>query len=432
MGNIIRKWWVLALLTGIAAVVLLWSVVSFFLTPKAALTAALQDSITDLTCRFQNSPMQIIMKGYDTKGQNTVRLDMTSSDKLLGEVSYDMLLQADWKNNQFTASGTIATANQSLNLSAYLNKDFAALTSEELLEGGYYGITFETFSEDLRSIPLLTFFLPGETLHSWESYVSKLETWANRSFSAPEIPQISQEQWKMLTLGILALKCDISEADITLEDETLNCQKLTYSASGAQVADILTQVFNIPATNGGTVCASFYLFEKSLVKIEFDGAAEESEVSYRLSLGKDAQTDPLSLIAIKKQNGIAEQFSISLSARQTDGDKVQETVCIQDAPLTYVWSRTSGKTELFFPGKNQINLVLKEADNGFFITTSDFAQFLDLDSQKSYACTMNVSKGCNIAVPEYKNLDTWSFQDLLTLLSGIGSVLGISFNTMAQ
>jgi len=246
LGNKIRKWWILALAVGIAAVVLLWSAVSTYFGPKAALTAALRDSMADLTYRFQNSPMQILIKGYDPQGQNTVQLDMTSSDKLLGEVSYDMLLQTDWKNNQFTASGTIAAANQSLNLSAYLNKEFAALTSDELLEGGYYGITFETFSEDLRSIPLLTFFLPEETLHSWESSVSKLEAWSNRSFTVLEIPQISQEQMKMITLGILALKCGISEAEITLGDETLKCQQLTYSASGSQVADILTQVLNVP------------------------------------------------------------------------------------------------------------------------------------------------------------------------------------------
>lgn len=432
LGNKIKKWWVLALLIGIAAVVLLWGVVSFYLTPKAALTAALRDSMADLTYRFQNSPMEVLIKAYDPQGQNTVQLDLTSSDELLGEVSYDMLLQADWKSNQFAASGTIATANQSLNLSAYLNKEFAALTSDELLEGGYYGITFDTFSDDLRSIPLLTFFLPEETLHSWESSVKKLEAFSNRSFTVPEIPQISQEQMKMITLGILALKCDISEAEITLGGETLNCQKLTYSASGAQVADILTQVLNVPTTNEGNVSASFYLFEKSLAKIEFTGTSAENEASYSLTLGKDAQTGPLSLIVMEKKNGLTNQFSISLSARQTDADRIQETLCIQDAPLTYVWNSTNGNTELFLPGKKQINLVLREGDSGFYIQTNDFAQLFDLDSQKSYACTVHVSKGSSIAVPEYKNLDTWSFQDLLTLLSGIGSVLGISFNTIAQ
>ena len=432
MGNKIRKWWVFALLIGITAVGLIWSAVSAYFTPKAALMAALQDSMADLTCRFQNSPMQILIKGYDTQGQNTVQLDMTSSDKLLGEVSYDMLVQTDWKNNLFTASGTIATANQSLNLSACLNKEFAALTSDELLEGGYYGITFETFSQDLRSIPLLTFFLPEETLHSWESYVSKLEAWANRSFTIPEIPEVSQEQIKMITLGILALKCDISEAEVILGDETLKCQKLTYSASGSQVADILTQVLNVPSSDEGNVSATFYLLEKSLVKIEFNGTSGENQAFYTLTLGTNAQSDPLSLIVMEKRNGVANQFSVSLSARQADGDKIQETICIQDTPLTYVWNSANGNTELFLPGKKQISLVLKEMDNGFYMQANDFAQLFDLDSQKSYACTMHVSKGSNIAIPEYKNLDTWSFQDLLTLLSGIGSVLGIPFNTMAQ
>lgn len=435
MGNKLKKKQiliVLLLLIGAIAAILLWNSVTMYLTPKAVLTSALRDSLADLEYRFQNSPMQTLMKGYDAQGQNTVQLDLHTSDNLLGDVSYDMMLQTDWNKNQITAQGTVATASQSLNLSAYLDKDFAALTSEELLEGGYYGITFDTFSEDLRSIPLLTFFLPEETLQSWETSVNKLEAWMNRSVAFPEIPQISQQQLQMITLGILTLKCDISEAEVMLEDESLHCHRLTYAASGEQVSDILSQVLNAPPSDNGSISATFYLLDESLVKVELNGVSGENQINCVITLGKDPKTDALSLAVIQKQGEISKQFSASVSARKIADKGIQEAVCIQDTSFTYIWDNTNGYTELFLPGKEQIDLILKEDDNGFCVQTKDFAPLFGFNSQKSYDCTMHISKGSQISQPEYKNLNTWSFQDLLTLISGIGSVLGISFETITQ
>lgn len=435
MGNKLKKkriLIVLLLLIGAIAAILLWNSVTMYLTPKAVLTSALRDSLEDLEYRFQNSPAQALMKGYDVQGQNTVQLDLRVSDTLLGDVSYDMLLQIDWKKNRITAQGAVETASQSLNLSAYLDKDFAALTSEELLEGGYYGITFDTFSEDLRSIPLLTFFLPEETLQSWEASVNKLEAWMNRSVAFPEIPQISQQQLQMITLGILALKCDISEAEVMLENESLHCYQLTYAASGEQVSDILSQILNTPSSDKGSISATFYLFGDSLVKVELNGVSGEDQVNCVLTLGKDPKMDALSLAVVQKQGEISKQFSASVSARQIGDTGIQEAVCIQDTSFTYIWNNTNGYTELFLPGKEQIDLILKEEDKGFCVQTKDFAPLFGFDSQKAYDCTMHISKGSQITQPEYKNLNTWSFQDLLTLIGGIGSVLGISFETITQ
>ena len=38
---------------------------------------------------------------------------------------------------------------------------------------------------------------------------------------------------------------------------------------------------------------------------------------------------------------------------------------------------------------------------------------------------MTIRKGSEISIPEYKNLDQWSLDDLKVLLGGIGSLIGI-------
>ena len=51
-------------------------------------------------------------------------------------VQYDMLVLTDLTSNQILADCTIRIDGKALNLSAYLDNEFAAITSEDLFKGG--------------------------------------------------------------------------------------------------------------------------------------------------------------------------------------------------------------------------------------------------------------------------------------------------------
>jgi hypothetical protein len=51
--------------------------------------------------------------------------------------------------------------------------------------------------------------------------------------------------------------------------------------------------------------------------------------------------------------------------------------------------------------------------------------FLEQEKVKPAICTLTVSPGGAMTVPEYRNLDQWSWEDLLALIAGFGGLLGL-------
>ena len=101
-------------------------------------------------------------------------MNLSVEDNLLGKMEFDFQLKTDFSTNQIQAAGTIEGKEISFDTSVYLNKSFAAVSSQSLLQGGYYGITYATFSQDLRQIPFSTFLIPKETIAGWEKQVGDL------------------------------------------------------------------------------------------------------------------------------------------------------------------------------------------------------------------------------------------------------------------
>lgn len=417
-----RKKWFLLLIPVIlllaAAAFLFWN---RMIAPKAALSAAIPDALTKLEKRWEESPIRILAAGYDENGKNTTMLSLTVSDG----VQYDMQVQTDLNTNQIFAEGAVIMEGSTLNVSAYLDRNFAAITSQDLLGGGYYGITYDTFSSDVRSFPMLSRLIPSATLGKWDSSVAKLQAYMNRSRQLPKLPDIRQEDIRLLMLGVLALKSDISREEITVDGESRECCRIDYKASGEQVGSLLGSLLDSGDLSHGEITASFYLYEKTLVSAHCVGKAGEDWIILDLKLGLDASESEVSFAVEKQENGEGSAFSFKVSPRRADGSH-EETIVLGYQVIAYNWDPDNGDMLLHLPEKEPIALNLTPADEGFCIRTKDFAVLMGIDSKKDFDSTMTVSKGAAITVPDYKNLDEWSFGDLLVLLGGIGSLLGLT------
>ena len=77
-------------------------------------------------------------------------------------------------------------------------------------------------------------------------------------------------------------------------------------------------------------------------------------------------------------------------------------------------------------------MKLMPAENGFSVQTEDSGALLHLltgtHAFQHSSCTMTVSRGSAFETPDYKNFTNCSLEDLLTLLSGIGSLIGINLS----
>ena len=414
-----KKKWLLLLIPAVLllAAALVWFL---YLSPRMALSNAAGDALSMLEQRLAESPVPILAKGYDENGRNTTSLKLTVSDG----VQYDMQVQTDLTANQVLADGTIQVDGKALNLSAYLDKDFAAITSEDLLKGGYYGITYDTFSSDVRSFPLLSRLIPSTTLSKMDSSVEKLQVYMNRTRLIPQLPDVQQEEdIHKLVLGLLVLKSDVHKEMLTVDSQSVECLRFDYSATGEQAGTLLGYLMDTGGLSQGDINASFYLYDKTLVAVRCDGRAGENRAALRLDLGLDAAQGNVSIAVEKLENGEKSAFSYKIGAREADGAHT-EVIAFGTQSISYDWHPQTGDMVLTLPEKSPISLNLTQAQDGFQIQTKDFAALIGINSQKGFYSTMIVRKGAAITPPNYKNLDEWSLDDLLILLGSIGGLLG--------
>lgn len=434
-----RKWWLIlipVLLIAVPLVVLFWDSIVIHVAPQTVLAASVAKATAQLEERFRDSPLLLVTKVLNREGQYSATLEGSAVNAYVGEIGYDMNAQADLAAHQIFAEGTLHFSERDLDLSVYLDRNFMAISSQNLLQNNFYGITYDTFSSDIRSYSLLKLLVPEATMQQWEESVADIQSKMNRTYQAPELSEVDTGK---LLVGLLALKCQVSSEPVVLNGQQVSCYQVTCGASGAEVLDILDCLMDTAGAESGQITASFYLYRNALVKAVVNGSAGENRVQYSLMLGEDPGTGPLTLEGQQVRSGQQSSFTASVNTRH-DGSRYSETWETeriadgekQAAVVSYGWDSATGDMTLTKNNGTPVSLNLTGTENGLRLASDDFAALLNLFSaeekdpaaRKSASCVMTVTKGASVATPAYKNLDQWSMEDLITLLSGIGSLIG--------
>ena len=418
------KWWIIPIALILAVSIgcaMFWATIKIYLAPKTVLAAALTDTYSALEERFHNSPVLMIAQTLDVQNGNHMAMELTGDNKLLGTVQYDMDIQARWHPRQFAAQGQVITQEKTMDLSMYLDRDFAAFSSTGMLGGKFYGLTYNTFSQDIRSNQLLSLMISDATLREWEAQIRQLQNFMQESYPLPEF---SGEDFKYILMGIQALRADVDREWMETENGKEQFYVISFETTGKTIRsglNLLDTALPVTIDPEEEIAFSFWLKEESLARIQLE--ADEREVA--LSFGQDAATDDL-FLRYEDQAGIQ---TIRIQTRQ-DASVYQETVeltGIKNAAYSYSWDFAHGN---FHATQNQegeehtISGILTSAENGFHLETEDFEAMMHLllgtkDSGNN-PCTVMVTKGAEITTPEYQNFNTWSIEDLITIFTGIG------------
>ncbi len=436
-----HRWWLLGILVALLLgffVFTFWDAILIRVAPKMVLTTALNDLFFQMEQRFQDDPLLIVAGSLEPEGKYTIDVDLETEKELLGPVTYDMTLQTNGTAHQLCAEGNVSTSSKTLDFSLYLDSDFMAVSSVDLVGGICYGITYDTFAADIRQIPLLNFLINDSLLQKWESSVQEIQENMGRPYALPGLPETSPEDMRKTLMGIAVLPCKAQKCAISLSDITVTGYKLDFSVSGQQIKQILSGMTDGTDIGEGTAVVSFYLYENSVVKIGLLYEAEGSSLQYRLDLGQNPLENLLSLQGTQRKNGEDNKLAITV-ATQNEENQYTETWNIQkgnDDPLfiAFAWNPLSGDMTLKTSVAAQPCLLnLSETENGFRMTTDDLLSLVyalspngqTTQKDEMVSCVMNVSRGSEIVTPAYKNLDQWSTEDFLVLLNGVGSLLGI-------
>lgn len=423
------KWWMIPLgflSVILVASVLLWPTLRIYLAPKTVLTAALTDTCAELELRFAGSPLILLGSTLDLESGNTIDMSLDTSNDLLGSVRYDMAVQVQWKPRRILARGQASAQRKNIDLSVYLDGDFAALSSAGILQENYYGLTFDTFAEDISSNKLISFAFDDATLNQWTDQIRDLEAFMEDSW---EFPSVSMENIHNILMGIFALKAQVDREDIMLSGVKQTCYVISFETNGAQIAaglDYLNTELPISLRADDEVDIYFWMVDDSVVKID----VSSDDMDLELYLGKD----PLDDITLQYINADG-PMTVTVST-QPDDENYQETIQIigtESTTVSYNWNLTTGDLALTFNRAGEVRSAdfnLSPTENGFRVITEDFESLMHVllgikDSADSH-CVMTVSGGSEFGTPEYKNFSEWSLEDLVTLLSGVGGLFGLN------
>jgi len=417
--------------------------------PKVVLSRALEEAFSALSFRFSGSPMPVLMQALDFQGRQNVDFHLDTSSDLAGIIRYDMDIRTQGNPARLDASGSVTTGGRKLDLSLFVNDSFAAVSSQELVEGKYYGITYDTFSQDIRSNAMLTYLIGGDTISDWENSVVSIRKVMSRSYT---IPELTPEDIRAALYGIITMESQVETREMTLGDQVQKIHIVRFSVTGQEIAD-LTQGYadklsgelqnliqELREDPNASVAAEFYLLKGKIIRLKGELIRSESSRSILAEPGEHPESGPVSFSVMTNSQGEHSEFNISSNVTAGEGP-YQERLSLnlskngirQEIILDYSCDSENGdlKLALTQEGKKyDLRMRLFPTEKGFRLQTNDFYTLLEVftgkDREKSGICTLDFSKGSGVSeVPGYRNFTQWSMEDMLTLLSGFGSLLGL-------
>lgn len=408
--------------------VFFWDSIVIYTAPKMVLSQALSDTLQQLDARFRYNPIRNCLDNFSLEGRYAATVALETEVRNLGPVTCDLQVQSDAAGHQAQIDGSIHSGNSELNLSLHISDRFAALSSQELVEGKYYGITYDTFLKDMEHFPLAKLIIPESTIISWNSDLESIQQVMNRPYIAPKI---SEEDIQLLIAGILLLDAEVSNEAI----DGFNCVQITYSASGEEVRNLLSNVMSTDISQPASVTASFYLYEKKLLRMDMNCVAGNNSLRCTLHLGEQCKVDDLCFSFDRVENGVTSSNSVIVRTLSSD-TTYQETIWFSGDfrhEASYSWDSNNGDMTFSWDNAMPIRLNLSQTAEGLHIVTEDFAQLFGLlthgavKSNREVDAVITLKPGQSIVSPEFINLDQWSYEDFLTLLKGLGIWLGFSF-----
>ena len=443
-----RKWWIIV--AAILAVLLIGlfcfrDALMVRLFPRVVLSNAIVERFGQLEERFENSPVHLLTDAMDPGGCQNISMRLDTETELMGIAHYSLDFQTQAAPNRIRGTGSVSTGAGMMDLSVYLDGDFMALSSESLTGGAYYGLTYDTFQEDIRRFQLLSALIGEDVLHGWEEALQEIQRFMSQSYVLPEV---TPEDIQSALMGALALKPRVEAG------EEKNTYAVSFGATGREIADAAAPYLDqVPESLSALVSAMsedadsslnvvFYLNRRQLTQVQASFSLSGSSYQITAELGQESASSP---IALEVMSCVGEDLErLELTVKTTSDEEIyQEGIRLKHTrngvqrQLTadYTWDLSTGDMvmDLVREGKKYpVRLNLTGEGECITLRTQEFEQLLSAitgkDTSRPAICTLTVSPGEALGdVPDYRNLSDWSFEDLMLLITRLGNLLGFKF-----
>lgn len=403
-----------------------WSLIGMWIAPKLVLYSALNHSFVCLEERWEKHPMNLFSQILGGDGEYSAEIDLYAPDLVCGFSGVSGNVDMDYDNKQIKLMGSTISDDDCCNVGFYLDREMAAFHSEKLDSDLFYAVAYDTFSEDIRNIPLVSLFSDMPIFVQWESALQAMK--AAMNITAPHnynlnIPIQSIREFLKV---FLLLPCKIERSDSWL-NTGFSCCKITYSLDDR--TSVMLEKFGIglkDVLEGGKV--SFILHRNHLVQVHAE--AEINREIYMVTL-------------MTTENPAFGKAQLSISGNTTDAVAVTVSSNQGKQVLSEIWEVSfEGRTvyaSISYSGScsyvtlcsedKKTAFTIRSTDSGICFSTTDLMGLFSLLKpekiyDKSISCSAIVRKGERIAVPKFKYLREWTLDEFAGILTVLAPVFG--------
>ena len=435
-----RNWlWKCSILVTILGTVFVFGreVLAVRLAPKAVLYSSLVKMTEQLKLRVKDSPLEMLLDIADPEGKYTADISLQAYANSLVFESYKVKIQTNAKKYQVFADGLCLNGGNKSKLSCYLDQDFISFSTDKLAHSRGVGIVFSSFSNDIQKIPLIDYFVSDQTIAQWDEFLQGFPIALGKIMPILRLPRISGQNINNCILGVLALPCKTEYLSLSIEGELRDCVALTYSAKGEQINYYLN-ANSFPKTSEFQV--TFYLYKNALIKTVVKYTAFDQSLLLEGFFGQDSLNEEIRVCGTWNYDDITNYFTATIDAakdespnnwnmkwiRNAEGttQTMVQVSFLPDTGCMYL-SSTAGEHPIsFYLQKRGESIYVKIEDLEDYIgrINPDFWLFQQVDK---YTAEILLYRGSEIIKPKYKKLDEWSLEDFWSVLTDVGSFLGI-------
>lgn len=424
-----------AVLTAVGILWFFGESLAVYLFPRLALSKAVERSSVQLWEEYAKSPVYVLSQMFAQVDGYCLSVNLSQEHLSLGRIEYDLTASLQDKPRILYTQGTLQLMERKIDLSAYLDKQSAALTSEALVAGKWYGFRLDSLCQEIRGHSALNYLLGGENIAKLEDSLARLKTLLNRDL--PAIPLIHREDMEFVRVGLMMLDYTVISDDtapgrrffLRSEIAGRDVSEMMKSSGGElpEWAGYLVQWLNYDSTS--KIELEFLLGQGLVQYVSLRIRGDNLNLRTELCLqGAAALTfaDEINECAFSVCTGPEEEGSeYPNELRLTWMENGMQT----DTVIRYRWDLPTGNLWLKLVRGDQAGYahgLLKEDRLRFEAAQVD--SFIEMATGKQYGfrkCVLTLRPGAELCTPEYLAFSEWSMEDLILLLEGIGTLLGL-------
>lgn len=236
------KWWMVAipavLVIAIVAA-LAWQPLLGLLAPGKALESAQENTNEKLNDRYEGSPFAVLMKGamWIENGEMALDVGVNANGQ---QMSANMLLQSNRPSKQMGANLAVEYGDLNISGSVYGDPDKIAIAVDQFNDGTYYGVTLDTFKEDLKA-SVLGSAVTDEQIEMIDRYLQMVREMIS---SEEDYSKLLEPYAAIVKEYMDKLEMTKGEGEIKLDGEYYNCTTMTLTMDEEYLFEMLEKLLD--------------------------------------------------------------------------------------------------------------------------------------------------------------------------------------------